>query len=616
MTAADASLATATTPARAPEGVLRAFIRVAGPYWTSDGGWRPTGMAVLLVLLTVGQLLFVVRLNLWSADLFDALERKSMDRFLEQVGIFALLVVGTMAVNGAHMHVKRAIHLDWRRWLTRRLVGAWMDRGRQYQVGFLAGEHGNPDGRIAEDIRIATESAVDLVHSLFYCLMLLASFVGILWSLSGLLLLPLGAATLAIPGHMVWLALLYAGVGSWLAFAFGRPLVRSTDTRQTAEAEFRFGLGHAHADAEAIALSRGEAEERRRLLALFGPIEAAWNWQTLGLLRLMLLSSAHGTLAAVFPILVTTPRYLAAGITLGGLVQIGQAFQQLTLALSWPVDNFPRIAEWRTSAERILALHDALAEVGRGDGIQVATTDGPALMLHDLRLAQPDGRVLLAGLDAQVLPGERVLISGEPEAALKLFKAVAGVWPWGSGRIELPRSASLLFLPERPYLPVEPLRRVLTWPKPDAEFASAQLAEALGRVGAGHLAARLDETDDWGRVLSPQDQQRLGFARLLLIRPGWIFLEQAASALDPPDELALMQLLCDELPQATVLTVGQHRELEAFHQRVLNLERSDAGTITVHESGAARGPESSARAAMARRRKLFDWLRTGLAYRE
>jgi vitamin B12/bleomycin/antimicrobial peptide transport system ATP-binding/permease protein len=361
-----ATRATPTEPAERRRGsTLREFRRLAGGYWHGRGCWSAWGLTAGLALLAVTLVLLQIRLNLWTADLFDALERRSTDRFVTQLAVFAAIVAGTVLATTAHQVVKRRLQLGWRDWLTTRVTGAWMDRARHHRLALApTGEHDNPDGRITEDIRIATEWAVDLAYTLLYCLATLAGFVGILWSLSGLVFV----GAVPVHGHLVWLALLYATLGAAAAFALGRRLVHATNARQGVEAGFRVGLMHAREAAEPIALAGAEAAERGRLARLFAEVAAAWHRQTVFLARLSLFTAGYSVLTPVFAILFATPRYLIGTITLGELVQTGQAFQQVTNALSWPIDQFPRIAEWRASVERVLALAGALARLEADGG--------------------------------------------------------------------------------------------------------------------------------------------------------------------------------------------------------------------------------------------------------
>ncbi|MBI3445133.1 MAG: ABC transporter ATP-binding protein/permease [Magnetospirillum sp.] len=571
-------------------GFFRQFVRLAGPYWQSGEKWKVRGLVGLLLALTVAQVVIPILINLWSADLFDALEQKSMDRFFVQIGEICLILLASMTVTTTHLRVKRAIQLGWRRWLTRRLQDNWMAMGHHYQLMHMPGDHDNPDGRIAEDIRNTTEAALDLMHSLFYCALLLASFVQILWSLSGDLLVTIADTDFSIPGHMVWVALIYASAASFLALWVGRPLIHATDRRQTAEANFRFGLVRARENSEAIALLHGEVGERRRFSELFRGIEGAWNRQTNGLVRLFLFTSGYAVFSTAFPILIAAPRYIAGVISLGQLMQTAQAFQQLSQALSWPVDNLQRVAEWRASVERVLALHEALQalkdDASRPDAHTVIVQKSaiPTLCFHGLTIANADGAVVIDGFSAEIVGGEHVLIGGDPGAAVKLFKVVAGLWPWGKGTVDLPCDAHIFFMPQRPYMPIGTLRGVLTYPSAMECFPEHQLEASLEQVGLGHLLSRIDDTAIWEQNLTAGEQQRLGFARLLLHRPKWVFLQEATDALDPDGERRLMQLLIDEFPTATIITVGFHAELEQYHQRKLTLSPNADGLILVRES--------------------------------
>ncbi len=565
---------------------FREFFRLAGPFWTGPRKWKALGLLAGMAALTVGQVWLLIQVNHWSKDLFDSLEARSMDRFVTQTLLLLVILVSLMAVNGTHLWVKRRIQLKWRYWLSHQITGGWMNDGRHYKINYIPGEHDNPDGRIAEDIRITTETAIDLAHSLFYCILLLVGFTQILWSLSGQLPVQIGDRVVNVPGHMVGVALLYAGVGSAVAFWLGRPLIRAVDKRQTAEANFRFSLVRAREHSEAIALLHGEEDERRRLIDLFRGIRWAWHKQTNALMKIFMFSSVYSVLSTAFPFLVTAPRYIAGTITLGAMMQTAQAFQQTAQALSWPVDNIPRMAEWRASVERVLALAEALERVKNGERAEhvgfidiAAIEDAEVLDFADLTITSPGGNPLLAGFTARIEPGERVLITGDPATAVKLFKVVAGIWPWGTGTVQLPGSGRVFFMPQRPYLPIEPLRDALCYPAAPGEFDDALLQVCLQRVGLGHLGDRLSDSQNWEQNLTAGEQQRLGFARLLLTRPSWIFIQEATDALDPVGEKEMMRLLQQDFPQATVLTVGYHGALAPYHSRMLTFEKGPDGHI-------------------------------------
>jgi putative ATP-binding cassette transporter len=566
---------------------LGRFIRVAGPYWLAEERWRARSLTAVLVVLTIGQVVIPIALNIWTENLFEALARQSMTRFTYILGLLAVIIGANVLIVTTHLRVKRRLQVGWREWLTRRTLGEWMASGHQYQVTYMPGEHDNPDGRIAEDIRIATEFAVDLVHSLFYSVLLLAGFVDILWSLSGPGEIEVAGMSLRIPGHLVWVAVAYAAIGTIVALTLGRPLVRATDSRQTYEANFRFGLVHARENTLPIALVQGEGDERRRLSGLFRGAAGAWDRQTNALVNIFYYLSSWSVLSQVFPILVAAPRYIAGSITLGALMQTAQGFQQAIAALSWPTDNLSKLADWRASAERMMGLHDAIVlligrKAAEPGALAVSRADKPTLAFSDVVVADPDGETVIARFSSEIGAGERVMISGEPGAADKLFKAAAGLWPWGSGRILLPAGAEVFFAPQRPYLPIGPLCEAVSYPDTPDRFGETEIAAALRRVGLDHLAQRLIESDNWEQSLNIGDQQRLGIARLLLHRPGWIFLQEATDALDSKEEAEMMQLLGRTFEGATVITIAHHGELEPFHQRKLALMRKD-GVVVVEE---------------------------------
>ncbi len=592
-------------------GFFRQFMALTGPYWSCEEKWKVRGMTALLVLLTLGQVVVPILVNLWSANLFNALEQRSMDRFMVQIASLVVILGVAMAITSIHLMIKRKLQIGWRRWLTKRMLDDWMADGRHYQISNMPGDHDNPDGRIAEDIRNTCESAIDLAHSLFYCILLLISFTRILWSLSGIVHVDLGGLSLDIPGHMVFISMIYASAGTTVAVLIGHPLVRTVNLRQTVEANFRFGLVRVRENSEAIALLHGEPDERRRLSDLFAGVVKGFSLQTTALAKVFMFSSGYSVLATGFPFLIAAPRYIAGAISLGELMQIAQAFQQMTSALSWPVDNLSKAAEWKASVERVLSLQHALEQlrhhIDHVDGattIMVETGSQPALEFQELSIHKPDGALVLGDFTQTITRGERVLITGEPGAAIKLFKVVAGLWPWGAGRVLKPSDGTIFFMPQRPYLPIARLRSVLAYPAGPDSFDVPRLIAAMERVGLGHLLTRLDETNTWENVLTLGEQQRLGFARLLLHRPDWIFIQEATDAMHPDAENAMMTLVREEFPASTIITVGYHASLEAFHERKLSLEPSTNGQVEIRAS-ALQGRD--------RRRKLspFDlrnWL--------
>ncbi len=600
----------AAAPSEPPRRFFSACYGLTGAYWTDRGQWRPRLLVAALALLVMAQAALAIRLNVWSADLFDALERRDTEHAMAQVVIFLAILMGMMLANTLHVLVRRQWQLDWRRWLTRRVLRHWMAEGRHYQAALIPGEHANPDGRIAEDIRIAVEHTVDMASSLLYSTLLLFAFVGILWSLSGWVML----GGVAVPGHLVLLAFGYAGIGAAIAFMLGRPLVRATDARQTREADFRFSLAVVREAGEPIAIARAEATERRRLRAVFAAMLPSWWQQTVGLARLAAFSAVHGALAGVLPLLVGTPRFLDGTLSLGRLIQSAAAFQQVTNALSWPVENLARIAEWRASVERILALEEAVETVAqeaarRGEtAINLDRTPGSWIGAQALSVAAPDGTAMLPPLTLWVEPGEHILVDGDAEAMDTLFRVLAGIWPWGRGMLDLPDEASIMAMGARPFLPEGQLRDALSFPLGPAAHDDAALAAVLDCVELAPLIARLDESADWSRVLGAAELQRIAFARLLLHRPAWIVLGHATDALGQDHANHMLRLLTTALPKAGIVLIGRHEGSDAIFSRRLTLVRSADGEILLNEVYARR---QAARRPKPRALPLVDKLREG-----
>ncbi|MBF7730613.1 ABC transporter ATP-binding protein/permease [Pseudomonas sp. N040] len=553
------------------------YARLMAPYWHSARKWKVRSAIAILIALTLCQVGLAIWASYWHRGLFDALEARSLDDLLIQSGTFVLILALTMLVTALHLHVKRWLQLDWRSWLTEILLDNWLQRGHHYQLQYTPGEHDNPDGRIAEDIRIATESAIGLVHSLLYSLLILGSFIDILQSVSGSLNIP--GTDILVPGYLVILAFLYAGAGTVLGLLLGRPLTRATNWLQTVEANLRFGLARARENSEPIALMRGEVIEHHHASSLFRDVGRGWNRQTLGYMGIVTFSAGYGVLLPVFPILVAAPQYIAGAMTLGVLMQAAQAFQRLTSALSWPIDNLGELAKCRASFDRVATLYrdmlqlEELANQPIEHRIVLQHGRASELVLKDLCLATPDGEVLVENLNVTIRRGERILITGDPAVTISLFKAVAGLWPWGNGAILLPDDVSIMFLPQRPFLPDGTLRNALTYPRASSHYSTSAIHHALECAGVAWLSPRLEESDKWDRNLPLRAQQRLGIARLFLHSPAWVFIEEATDAFDPKGEDCMLEMMHRELPNTTQLTISFHSDLDHHYSRKLILNR-------------------------------------------
>jgi putative ATP-binding cassette transporter len=437
--------------------------------------------------------------------------------------------------------------------------------------------HDNPDGRIAEDVRIATEYAIDLFHTLLYCILLLISFTEILWRLSGTVTLDLGLVQFQVQGHLVLLALIYAASASILGWWIGRPLTHATDNRQTVEANFRFALVKARENSMAIALIHGERHEMPHFHALFNDIVSAWHQQTRAWEKIMLFSSGYSVLSMAFPILVSAPRYILGSITLGALMQSAQSFQHMVSALSWPVDNMGKVAEWRASVERVLGLSGALDQLENRIStpdphrIRRESKDQSVLRFENLYLSRLDGIVCINGLTEEIRAGERVLIAGSAFTGNKLFKAIAGLWPWGEGSIELPEDEAMFFMPPKPYLPTASLRSSICYPASSDSFTQEALDTALELAGVQELHSQLDDVGDWSKNLEREQQQRLGMVRLLLHKPKWILMQEAFDSLDSESEVDMIRLINKMLPDSALLTITKQPTLQAMHKRKITV---------------------------------------------
>ncbi len=522
---------------------------------------------------------------------------------LSAIGLFAVLAVASSAVSVFQLIARMRLQVFWRQWLTERLASRWLADQRFYRLTIVAPDLDAPEFRIAEDARVATEPVVDFGTGIMNAVLTAIVFFGVLWTVGG-------SATVAgvtIPGFMVSAAIAYSGVMSGSMLLFGRPLIRRIEEKNAAEAQLRIELGRVRENAESIALIGGEADETRGLRLTLELLVGAWMRQIRQLARMTWLMGSNWAVAPIFPLLLEAPNYLAGQMTLGSLMQTAAAFVQVQVALNWLFDNYPRIAEWLASAGRVTALWTAFgkldASVGTDDTDRIMIEDSPDanLRLDGLSVAQYNGRIMIDEADTIIEPGDRVLLTGESGSGKStLIRAIAGLWPWGSGRVLLPPGVQVAFLPQRTYIPNGTLRMVLQYPKIHDEVGDDVLIAALERCGLAHLVRRLGEEDRWDRLLSGGEQQRIGFARLLVQRPGLVIMDEATAALDTSSQESMMRLFADELAGTTVVSVGHRAELEAFHTRKLTLRRQ------------AMSEGEPSEETSLRRRKLATLLRRGL----
>ena len=569
--------------------VARAFARLVGGWWRGAGAGRAWMLSLALAALVIGNIGLNVTVNAWNRMFFDALEKRDGGTLVFALLSFAGLVAVIAAVGVLIVITRETLQVRWREWLVGRLKSLWLARQRYYRLGLAQVEPPNPEQRIADESRLSTEPVVDFAIGLLSAFLSFAAFIGILWSVGGSISFTVGGAAVTIPAYMTLAALLYGVVMSAITFRIGRPLVAGNIAKNEAEARFRFELTRLRENAESIALIKGERDERAILDRSYASLVGRWLNVVRLHGRLTWITNASGALVPVVPLLLATPKYLSGDLSLGAVTQLAAAFVQVQLAFAWLVDHYKPLAQWYASARRVMELVEASDELdqsldGPVRGIALVEAPERRIEIAGLTVTDRSGQVLIRDADAVVMPGEKVLLVGDSGIGKStLVRAVAGLWPWGAGRIAVPAGTPIAFVPQRPYLPLGPLREALLYPAHDLPVTDAALAAMLGDVGLRHLARRLDEVERWDQILSSGERQRLAFARLFLQKPAVVILDEATSALDEAGQTALMTLLRETLPETTLISIGHRPGLEAFHDRRLTLVRHEDGARLICE---------------------------------
>lgn len=561
---------------------LRDVWRLIKPYWTSRERYSAWILLATVIGLTLAMVYMNVQFNTWYNDFYNALQEKNKAAFIKLMFRFAILAAIYIAMAVYAFYLNQMLQIRWRRWLTDDYLKQWLADRAYYRLQLTGNPADNPDQRIAEDFKLFVDETLSLSLGFLNAIVTLGSFIGILWGLSGPLAIPYNGGEIFIPGYMVWAALFYAIAGTWLTHKIGKTLIGLNFNQQRFEADFRFGLVRFRENAEGVALYKGEQDELRGFRRRFADVVDNW-WRIMKRQKILnFFVIGYNQAAIIFPFAVAGNRYFAGTIQLGGLMQISNAFGQVQGALSWFIGAYVSFASWKATADRLLGFHDAIENARRREtettGITVADDSIGELALENVSLALPDGSLLLRASNVNVKPGESVLIQG-PSGSGKstLFRAIAGIWPFGSGRVHMPKGLAKLFLPQRPYLPLGTLREIVTYPARDAGFVDERLKEALTTVGLPDLANRLDEEQNWSLQLSPGEQQRIAFARALLQKPAWLFMDEATSSLDEANEEKLYKLLKERLPDTTIVSVGHRSALSDYHSRKLELRDDGSG---------------------------------------
>jgi putative ATP-binding cassette transporter len=571
--------------------LLKRFWISARGFWSrrGDGLAWPFSIGLLAMIgINVG---FQYGINVWNRGIFDAIEKRDASTVYFLGSIFPPLVLGSVLIVTSQVYVRMRIQRRWRSWLTKVLVSRWIANGRYYQLNLIDGDHQNPEARLSEDMRIATEAPVDFIAGVIAAFVSASTFIVVLWTIGGALTLPIGGVWITIPGFLVVAAVIYALITSSSIALIGRNFVRVSEVKNQLEAEFRYTLTRVRENGESIALLGGEEEERSDLDKRFGNVRRQWRLMAQQYMRTTVVSHGSMLIAPVVPVLLCAPKFLDGSMSLGEVMQAASAFTIVQSAFGWLVDNYPRLADWNACARRVASLmmsldgleraeqSDTLGRIVRGE------TEGDTMLsLRDVSVSLGDGTAVVKETDVEIGPGERVLVAGESGSGKStLVRAIAGLWPWGGGSVGFRAGSRLFMLPQRPYIPSGTLRRAVCYPQPAETWTLDEIEAALDKVGLGHLKDKVEEEAPWDQTLSGGEKQRLTFARLLLNDPDIIVMDEATAALDDRSQDRMMQTVVDELPGATIVSVAHRAELEAFHSRKITLERREGGAKLVSD---------------------------------
>lgn len=571
--------------------LLTRFWISARGYWGRGGDRLAWLFSIGLLILIIANVGFQYGINVWNRAIFDAIEKRESATVFYLTAVFFPLAIGSVLLGVAQVYARMGIQRRWRAWLTSSVMTRWLANGRYYQLNLVGGDHKNPEYRIAEDLRVATDSPVDFIAGVTSAFLSAATFIVVLWTIGGALTVTLGGYVVTIPGFLVIAAVLYAAIASGSIMTIGRRFVQVSEDKNQAEAEYRYALTRVRENGESIALLGGEEEERDGIDKNFTNVLRQWSKLARQHMRTTLVSQGSSLIAPVVPLLLCAPKFLDGSMTLGQVMQAASAFTIVQTAFGWLVDNYPRLADWNACAHRIASLMmslDGLERAERGDGfgrIKRGETEGDAMLsLNDFSVTLDDGTAVVGETEVVIEPGERLLVAGESGTGKStLVRAIAGLWPWGGGSVNFHPDRRLFMLPQKPYIPSGTLRRAIAYPGAAEDWNAEQIGDALHKVGLDHLKEKIAEDAPWDQTLSGGEKQRLAFARLLLHNPDIVVLDEATSALDEKSQDKMMEIVIRELPKATIVSVAHRVELEAFHSRKIVLERRKGGAKLVSD---------------------------------
>ncbi|MFT3987860.1 ABC transporter ATP-binding protein/permease [Aestuariivirga sp.] len=517
-------------------------------------------LAAAIIAVVGATAWFQIKLNAWNQPFYDAITKRNMDGFLEQLGVFAKLAAFLLALNVAQAWLREMAKLVLRKGLVHDLLSEWLKPQRAFALSNAGTIGQNPDQRIAADAQQLTELTTNLGIGLLQSTLLLGSFIEVLWQLSSGMSVRIGSFTWAPPGFMVWCALFYAGIASFVSWMVGRPLVRLDTDRYAQEADFRFSLVRANEDMESIALFGGEAAEDTRIRTVFTGLTAVMHHIVNATTRLTWVTAGYGWFTIVAPILVAAPSYFHGKMSFGELMMIVGAFNQVQSSLRWFVDNFSSIADWRATLLRVASFREALRamdDAQHNPHLSVTETRDGSIGLSGVSITSSSGSITVSPPEVRLAKGERAAVTSQQGAGKTLlFRTLAGLWPWFSGHIEKPPGGSIMFVPQRAYVPPGTLRACVSYPKPGDAYPDKDIRTALTDVGLERLIPSLDRYDRWDRQLSENDKQMLSFARLVLHHPDWAVIEDVLDRIDPHMLPAVTELLNGPLAAMGMIVIG------------------------------------------------------------
>jgi putative ATP-binding cassette transporter len=562
---------------------LREIWRLAIPYFRGPEKWFAIGLLALIVGLRLFNVWLDVRFNQWNNDFYTALQKKDWEVFAYQMFVVFSWIAALSIITGVYQsYFTQWLQIRWRSWMTSGYLDRWMNRGTHYCMRLLGNQADNPDQRVADDVQRFIgggqgSGVLDIGVALLGQLVTLFSFLFILWNLSADSPLTIFGQSYVIPGYLVWTALIYAILGTALTHYFGRRLVPLNYDQQRFEADFRFNLVRLRENAEEVALLKGEAAEREGLGIRFARIIG--NWYKLMILQknLGFFVSGYTQIAIIFPFIVLSPLYFSGSQELGWVMQTAAAFGMVQGAFSFFVTAYTTLAEWKSVVDRLTGFEAAMADAERvaAEGPEISAAGASRdIAVDTLSVGLADGRGIARAEGLAIAPAERVLVTGPTGSGKSmLFRAIAGIWPFGKGKIAIPKDSKVLALPQQAYLPLGTLKAALTYPLPPESMDDAPVAAALADVGLSHLVERLNESDQWANQLSGGEQQRVGIARAILQKPDWLFLDEATAALDEESEARLYMLIRKLLPDTAIVSIGHRQTLKAFHDRFLTMRK-------------------------------------------